>query len=74
MLIRRVSSDGSAVDFGLEDPEFEPRWFQLRNLIPSITRIDGYIVTINFTTCFLYRRRAHTYGQLEAAPSMCNYL
>ena len=25
---RRVSSDGSAVDFGLKDPEFEPRWFQ----------------------------------------------
>ena len=26
--IRRVGSDGSAVDFGLEDPEFEPRWIQ----------------------------------------------
>ena len=25
---RRVSSDGSVVDFGLEDPELEPRWFQ----------------------------------------------
>ena len=22
----RVSSDGSAVDFGLKGPEFEPRW------------------------------------------------
>ena len=24
---KRVSSDGSGVNFGLEDPEFEPRWF-----------------------------------------------
>ena len=24
----RVSSDGSVVDFGLEDPKFKPRWFQ----------------------------------------------
>ena len=23
---RRVSSDGSVVDFGLKGPEFEPRW------------------------------------------------
>ena len=28
LIMRRVSSDGSAVEFGLRDPELEPRWFQ----------------------------------------------
>ena len=52
--VRRVSSDGSAVDFGLEDPEFEPRWFHNENLSIYVTVVTVVGDVVNYVTVVLY--------------------